>query len=395
MNILLVEDNAGDARLIREALRSATGFAFELEHVENLTDAVGAMARRRFDVVLLDLSLPDSFGLDTVRRVASADPSLPIVVMTGLDDESVAAEAVRAGAQDYLPKGDLNGSLLARAMRYAVDRKRTEVEREGLAQALAEKNEELEQTVYTVSHDLRSPLVTVDGFAGELGLLLEELAAKLNGMALSESDRTGVNQLLEDVPEAIGFIRSGTKKMSALLDSLLQLSRLGRVTLEIQTLDMNLLLAQVTSALQFGITQAGARVEVSPLPACRGDAAQVDRIFSNLIGNAVKYRQPDRTLEIKVTGRTTNVERRTSNDARRTTHDGLVVYCVEDNGMGIPPEFREKAFMLFQRVHPESGQGEGLGLAIVRRIAERLGGRVWLESELGKGSRFFVELPKA
>jgi PAS domain S-box-containing protein len=275
--------------------------------------------------------------------------------------------------------------------------KEVEAERERLSQVLAKKNEELEQMLYSVSHDLRSPLVTVQGFTAELGLVLDELRAKLDGLGLSEGSRTEIDKLLKEVPESIGFIKSGTTKMSALLDSLLKMSRLGRVTLEIQTLDMNLLLAQVTSALQFSIAQAGARLEVSPLPACRGDAGQVDQVFANLIGNAVKYRDPDRPLEIKVTGRTEEGkgEGKEASTSTFASTSPRVVYCVEDNGIGIPPEFHERAFMLFQQVHPKSSVGEGLGLAIVKRIVDRLGGRVWLESELGKGSRFFVELPGA
>jgi PAS domain S-box-containing protein len=310
-------------------------------------------------------------------------------MLAAKDGRRIPAE-IRARTFQY--QGRLAVHSVVRDIR---ERKAAEGERERLSQILAKKNEELEQMLYAMSHDLRSPMVTVEGFAGELGLMLDELAAKLSRLELSEGDRTGIDGLLKDIPEAIGFIRSGTAKMSTLLDSLLQLSRLGRVDLNIETLDMNQLIAQVTNAMQFGIAQAGAKVEVAPLPACRGDATQVDQVFTNLIGNAVKYRDPDRPLEIRVTGRATSDERRAASDARRTTHDGLVVYCVADNGMGIPPEFREKVFLLFQQVHPKSGEGEGLGLAIVRRILDHLGGRVWLESELGKGSRFFVELPGA
>jgi two-component system, cell cycle response regulator len=124
IRVLLVEDNPGDARLIREALKDALNFEFHLQHVERLGDALRYLVEESYGVVLLDLSLPDAHGLDTLRQAHSAAPDVPIVVLTGLNDEMLAVRSVQAGAQDYLVKGQIDGNLLVRAMRYAIERNR-------------------------------------------------------------------------------------------------------------------------------------------------------------------------------------------------------------------------------------------------------------------------------
>ncbi len=134
----LVEDNPGDARLLREALRTAGARGFNVMHVERLDEASNKLRTAQFDVLLLDLSLPDSSGLDTVVRACVLAPHTPIVVLTGLDDETLAIEAVRKGAQDYLIKGQTDGPLLVRAVRYALERKRAQEEREHLIRELKE-----------------------------------------------------------------------------------------------------------------------------------------------------------------------------------------------------------------------------------------------------------------
>jgi signal transduction histidine kinase len=141
---------------------------------------------------------------------------------------------------------------------------------------------------------------------------------------------------------------------------------------------MNREVDQVVQSLKFAARQADAKVETSDLPACVGDPVQVGQVFSNLIENALKYRNPERSAVIRITGR---------------SEDGNAVYCVEDNGIGIAPDQQQHVFTPFFRIDQKASDGEGLGLTIVVRIVERLGGRVWVESELGKGSRFSVALP--
>ena len=240
------------------------------------------------------------------------------------------------------------------------------------------KNKELEQIVYVASHDLRSPLVNVEGYSRELEYSVEDLLRALDSSLSPEEKERSVRALLPDMTDSLRRIRSSAKQMDALLTGLLKLSRLGRAALAIGPVDMNALMGQLVSSLQFQIKEAGATIRVGELPPCRGDAVQLTQVFANLLGNALKYLDPERPGEIVVEGR---------------TEPDRAVYTVGDNGVGIAPEHREKIFQLFHRLDPAASEGEGLGLTIVRQILGRLGGEVSVESSKGKGSVFKVTLP--
>ncbi|MGD0585761.1 MAG: sensor histidine kinase [Oryzomonas sp.] len=260
------------------------------------------------------------------------------------------------------------------------ERKSTEHQRDCLMVELQKKNRELEGIVYVASHDLRSPLVNVQGFSRKLAKSCAELDDFIAGLGLDEAELNRIEPILkESVPKSLGFITRSIEKMDSLLGGLLRLSRLGRTAVCFETLDMHLLISNSIASVAYQIESAGARVEVAPsLDPCLGDSVQVAQIFGNLLDNALKYRAADRPLVIHITSE---------------EFDEGVRYCVEDNGIGIPHDQQDKIWEIFHRLNPGDSEGEGLGLTIARRIADRLGGSIWVESEPAVGSRFYVVLP--
>ncbi|MFV1967420.1 MAG: ATP-binding protein [Pirellulaceae bacterium] len=244
---------------------------------------------------------------------------------------------------------------------------------------LERSNRDLQDFAYVVSHDLRAPLVNIQGFSKELALSCERLRSVLAKKPASDVERGELSVLLdEEIPEALEFITTSSTRMDSLLSGVLQFSRVARAAQTIRQLDMNHMLSEIVPSLRCAIEQAGAAVRVDTLPPCRGDEIQINQVFTNLLDNALKYLDPVRPGAIRVSG-----EERSRK----------VVYRIEDNGVGIPAEHQDAIYELFHRLDVHRGTGEGVGLTIIRRILDRHGGNIWVESEPGKGSRFFVSLP--
>ncbi len=242
------------------------------------------------------------------------------------------------------------------------------------------KNKELEQIVYVASHDLRSPLVNVAGYGKELEYSLKDIRAALEGGTGQADFARLVRETLPDMDKSVSRIRSSATQMDRLLKGLLQLSRQGRAALLIEDVDMNRCLAQLVASMSFILKEQDVDLKVDDLPPCRGDAVQLTQVFTNLINNAVKYRDPRRPPVIRVRG-SVAMER--------------AVYRVEDNGVGIAEAHLEHVFELFHRLDPDKTEGEGIGLTIVRQALSRMYGEIRVESVVGEGSAFIVTLPSA
>ena len=226
----------------------------------------------------------------------------------------------------------------------------------------------------------RSPLVNIQGFSQRLGKSLDEVERQLESCGSIEDLRTSAQPLLrERMPAALEYIRASGVKMDNIINGLLRLSRAGRMVLRSETLDMNRVLEAAAAAMAFQLQEADGVLQLDDLPPCLADPAQTAQVFSNLLDNAIKYRRQGEPVRIRVSGR---------------QEGGLAVYSVEDNGIGIAQEHRARIFDIFQRLDSQGPtRGEGLGLTLVRRMVERNGGRIWVESASGPGSRFCVELP--
>ena len=310
------------------------------------------------------------------------------------ETEAAARNTVRANFAAAIGILLLGGASLFLIRRYVIDMQRSReiVARmnEGLeaqvrerTAALTTANEEIQRFAYIVSHDLRAPLVNVMGYTAELegaGAVVDRQLAAIEAAAPQLVDPEAVTVVREEMPEAIGFIRASTAKMDRLIKAILNLSRQGRRHLVVEPLDVTAMVRQIADSVAHQVNAADGRIDVAALPEIESDRIALEQVFGNLIDNAVKYLDPARPGRIAVTG--------------EDLPDGRVAFAVSDNGRGVSPSDHERIFELFRRAGRQDRQGEGLGLAFVRNNVRRLGGTISIESELGKGSTFHLELPK-
>jgi signal transduction histidine kinase len=244
---------------------------------------------------------------------------------------------------------------------------------------LQSKNREIETFVYIVSHDLRAPLVNLQGFVRELEESCKQLKAVIQASPEGGACWSCVMPVLdEEIANALHFISASATKFERLISALLDFSRQGRQVYQPARVNVWELATNAVATFRKAIVEAGAKVKVGNLPSVTADATALGQVFSNLIGNALKYRNPERPLRVEVGGQ---------------AEDGIVHYWVRDNGLGIPEYGKAKLFQIFQRLHPQQAEGEGMGLAIAHRIVERHGGRIWAESQEGEGTTFHFSLP--
>jgi signal transduction histidine kinase len=251
---------------------------------------------------------------------------------------------------------------------------------------LARANDEIQRFVHIITHDLRAPLVSIVGFTGELEGRLKSMQ-----QVIDQSDAGGgqADPLLqdarlaatEDVPEAIGFIRSSAGKMNNLINAIMKLSREGRRTLQRERIDLKELITTSAAAIQYQLSEAGGEIAVSlGVPPVFSDRLSLEQIFGNLLDNAVKYRSPHRPLRIDVRA--------------SVAGDDRIAIEVADNGRGIAEQDQKRVFELFKRSGTQDQPGEGIGLAYVQTVVSNLGGDISVRSVLDEGTTFRVELPR-
>jgi PAS domain S-box-containing protein len=299
--------------------------------------------------------------------------------LTAVRDEAGKLTGYIRVARDMTKQKQLEESLAKMAADLEIRVVERTRELEITVEELQRKNQEVEAFVYIVSHDLRAPLVNVQGFVRELEESGKRLKEVIQACPNWEFCWPGVEPILNDeMGGALRYISASADKFERLIDALLRLSRQGRQVYQLTRVNVWDLATNAVATYQQAIIEAGAEVEVDELPSVTADATALGQVFSNLIGNCIKYRSPDRSLKIEVGGQ---VEK------------GVVHYWVRDNGLGIPEYGKTKLFQVFQRFHPRQAVGEGMGLAIAHRIVERHGGKIWAESQEGQGAAFHFSLP--
>ena len=387
LNILLVEDNEGDERLIRELLGEQKLIRFNIEKASSLKESEGKISNNKFDVILLDLGLPDSSGLETLIKLITLFPGLAtIIILTGLNDTETSLKAVNNGAQDYIIKGQVDSEILLKSIIYSFERSRlnnelkTQIEaRKHAEMEIMKLNSELEDRIrsrtaqleivnleleafsHSVSHDLRAPLRHINGFAE---ILKEEF----------------YSQLPEKARTYLDTISDAAKKMNRLIDDLLNLSRTNRTELKKSAVKMKQVLDEAISEVGLLLENRTVDFQISELPEVIGDYNLLRMVWINLLDNAIKYTRPRKKAVIKI-------------DCKKEKKE--YIFCIRDNGVGFDMQYADKLFGVFQRLHAEDEfEGNGIGLSNVRRIISRHHGRTWAEAELDKGAAFYFSLPE-
>ena len=356
LRVLLVEDNSADGELMLHALQKG-GFDSEFEVVQTAAEFADRIRRNKYEVILADYRLPGWNGMETVTILRREGLDIPVVLVSGALGELKAVECIKQGAADYVLKDHL--ARLPQSVRRAVEEKELRDENRRTHEELTRSNRDLEQFAYVASHDLQEPLRMVATYTQ---LLAERYQGKLD----------------ENADKYIHYAVDGALRMQTLVRDLLAFSRVGRRHEAPQNTDCNLVVRTVMANLQSVIQENDAQIRYIDLPVLLADHTELVQVFQNLVGNAIKFRSSERP-EIRIT-------------AEKKKKEWLL--SVADNGIGIAPQHADDVFMIFKRLHTrEEYPGSGIGLAICKRIVEQNHGRIWVESEPGKGSTFRFTWP--
>jgi signal transduction histidine kinase len=365
LRVLLIEDAPADAEIEIAELRRS-GFDVAADVVDTREQVRERLKKHSYDIILADYSLPNFRGMDALDIVRESSLTTPLILVTGALNSETAVECVKQGAMDYVLKDHL--ARLPIAVRRALDDVRLRQERARAQDQLATKVEELarsncdlEQFAYVASHDLQEPLRMVAAYTQ---LLSERYQGKLD----STADRY------------ISYAVEGATRMQGLLEDLLAFSRVGRNGATPTPTNVNSAINEVLKNLALSLKEHSVTVTCNPLPTIMADRFQIVQLFQNLLGNAIKFRgkrNPCVTISAEPKG-------------------PEWLFSVFDNGIGIAAEHNELIFKIFQRLHTRvEYPGNGVGLAICKKIVEHNGGRIWVESELGRGSNFRFTFPAA
>ena len=363
IKILLVEDNPADQLMVEEVLQDVSTFRYTLATCERVQEALTRIEEEKPDVILLDLSLPDSSGLESLDKIRDHSSTIPVIIFTGLDNQQTGIAAINRGAEDYLVKGEIrDGSVLERTISFALERYKLRHELYQAMDHLKRSNQKLEDFIYVVSHDLKSPLNNLrslldmyrreaisDDHNRQVIAMIDKSVDKLRDMLGSFMNVFLAEEELKQPPEAL-----------VIEDCLSDVVR-----------NLNQLIADSSTTIHTDFSKASTVVFVSVL---------FQSILQNLITNSIKYRSPQRDPVIHIR----------SHDTKE-----YVVLHFQDNGIGIDTKRNKKnLFKLFKRFNTKQAEGSGVGLYMIKSILESSGGRIEIESELDQGTLFKMYFSK-
>jgi signal transduction histidine kinase len=368
VTILLVEDNPGDARLTRELLAEVDSFECELEHVGSSAEAVTALERGRFDVILLDLSLPDAHGVDGIAAVQRVAPTLPIVVLTGRSDDGVAIDVLQAGAEDYLIKGMGDGQLMVRAIRYSIERARGRLLLLDAKTKAEIANRTKTEFLANMSHELRTPLNAIMGFS--------EL---LKGEMLGPVGNSTYVEYARDIYQSAAHLLQ-------IINDILDLSKVeaGKIELDERQISVHGLVDTSLRLVAERAGEAGVTVinEVaSDLPPLFADERLLKQILINLLSNSIKFTQKGGSVRVQAW----------------REQSGVLALSVADSGIGISEDDLPRVMEPFRQADSALSrkyEGTGLGLPLVKSFVELHRGVFELKSQLGVGTTALMRFPR-
>jgi light-regulated signal transduction histidine kinase (bacteriophytochrome) len=357
--VLVVEDELAELQTVCELLQSE---GFQVIGCQSAQAALEHVRQRDFGVAVVDVRLPDLSGAQLLQRIHSVDDQVRVIIYTDAASYNSIKEALELGAFAYLEKQPDRSELLKhvrracfeRVGRYASDLERAVDERTA---ELERSCQELETFASIVAHDLRSPLLTISGYCQ---LLREDFGG----------------QWPETAEEYVQQIANGVARMDRLIADILEYSRAARSAQAFQPVNMGSVVTLAMANLEAVIREVRPEIEVGLMPTVFGDQTQLIQLLQNLIGNAIKFHRDSPRVRITAS--------RVANGWE---------FAVEDNGIGIEKDQFDRVFQAFQRLHGREYDGTGIGLTICKKIVERHGGRLYLDSELGKGTTFRFTIP--
>lgn len=362
IRILIVEDNPEDRELYRRILDRSKG-VFQIYEAANVAEGLKIIKQNDMDCILLDYKLPDGDGIDFIHacREMALTGNAAIVMVTGQGSEKTAVEAMKMGALDYITKNTILEGYFTQSILNAVERAQLKREILRYQQDLVRSNRALSEFTHTASHDLKAPLRHIISYCE---VIRDELSGKMG----------------KEVDEYTKRLIVNARRMQQLVDDLLAYSEAINAKSEKEPVDCNSVLAEVMETLEEVIRESKAAIKAENLPQhVMSHPLQLRQVFQNLISNAIKYRGKETPVIV----------------VRGEERDKDFVLSFTDNGSGIPKEHQESIFEAFKRLHSRDEiEGSGLGLSICRKIIEAQGGKIWVESEPGKGSTFYFTLPK-